>query len=160
LGPWRVIRKLGSGGMGSVWLAERADGVYSQQVALKTVKPGMDSASVLAQFHRERSALARLKHPNIASLIDGGVDARGRAWFAMDHVQGINLRDWIQQSPPIGGRLRLFVKVCRAVSHAHQQLVIHRDIKPANVLVQPDGEPKLLDFGIAKLLADEDGGQT
>ena len=160
LGPWRVIRKLGSGGMGSVWLAERADGVYSQQVALKTVKPGMDSASVLAQFHRERSALARLKHPNIASLIDGGVDDRGRPWFAMDHVQGINLRDWIQQSPPIGGRLRLFVKVCRAVSHAHQQLVIHRDIKPANVLVQPDGEPKLLDFGIAKLLADEDGGQT
>ena len=160
IGPWKVIRKLGSGGMGSVWLAERADGVYSQQVALKTIKLGMDSAMVLAQFKRERSLLARLQHPNIASLIDGGVDDRGRPWFAMDHVQGMDLRDWINTQPPLDDRLRLFEKLCRAAAHAHQQLVIHRDIKPGNVLVQADGEPKLLDFGIAKLLAEDDVDET
>ena len=160
IGPWRVIRKLGSGGMGTVWLAERADGAYSQQVALKTIKLGMDSASVLAQFRRERNLLARLQHANIASLIDGGVDARGRPWFAMEHVQGMSLRDWMAGNPPLFARLRLFEKLCLAVAHAHQQLVIHRDIKPGNVLVHDGDEPKLLDFGIAKLLADEDGAQT
>ena len=160
IGPWKVINKLGSGGMGSVWLAERADGVYSQQVALKTIKLGMDSAMVLEQFHRERNLLARLKHPNIASLIDGGVDGRGRPWFAMDHVQGMNLRDWIKTQPSLEDRLRLFEKICRAAAHAHQQLVIHRDIKPGNVLVQADGEPKLLDFGIAKLFAEDDVDET
>lgn len=160
IGPWKVISKLGSGGMGSVWLAERADGVYSQKVALKTIKLGMDSAMVLDQFHRERNLLARLQHPNIASLIDGGVDDRGRPWFAMDHVQGIDLRDWIKTQPSLSDRLRLFEKICRAAAHAHQQLVIHRDIKPGNVLVQADGEPKLLDFGIAKLLAEDDVDET
>ncbi len=160
IGPWKVISKLGSGGMGSVWLAERADGVYKQQVALKTIKLGMDSAMVLAQFQRERNLLARLKHPNIASLIDGGVDDRGRPWFAMDLVQGMDLRDWIKTQPPLDFRLRLFEKICRAVAHAHQQLVIHRDIKPGNVLVQADGEPQLLDFGIAKLLAEDDVDET
>ena len=160
IGPWQIISKLGAGGMGSVWLAERADGVYLQKVALKTIKPGMDSARVLAQFRRERALLARLKHPNIASLIDGGVDQRGRPWFAMDHVQGLGLRAWIDQQPALEDRLRLFEKLCRAVAHAHQQLVIHRDIKPGNVLVQADDEPKLLDFGIAKLLVDDDGEQT
>ncbi len=160
IGPWRVISKLGSGGMGSVWLAERADGVYSQQVALKTIKLGMDSALVLAQFHRERNLLARLKHPNIAGLIDGGVDERGRPWFAMDHVEGIHLRDWMGGKASLSERLRLFEKLCLAVSHAHQQLVIHRDIKPSNVLIQADGEPKLLDFGIAKLLEDDEQMHT
>ena len=160
IGPWKVISKLGSGGMGSVWLAERADGAYSQQVALKTIKLGMDSAMVLAQFQRERNLLARLQHPNIASLIDGGVDDRGRPWFAMDHVQGMDLRDWIKTQPALDDRLRLFEKLCRAAAHAHQQLVIHRDIKPGNVLVQADGEPKLLDFGIAKLLAEDDVDET
>lgn len=160
IGPWRIISKLGSGGMGSVWLAQRADGVYSQKVALKTIKLGMDTAMVLAQFQRERSALARLQHPNIASLLDGGVDDRGHPWFAMDHVQGVDLRDWIASRPSLDARLRLFVKLCRAIEHAHQQLVIHRDIKPGNVLVQADGEPKLLDFGIAKLLAEDDRDQT
>ena len=160
IGPWRVIRKLGAGGMGNVWLAERADGAYSQQVALKTIKLGMDSASVLAQFRRERNVLARLQHANIASLIDGGVDTRGRPWFAMDHVEGVGLREWLAGRPALRTRLHLFEKLCRAVAHAHQQLVIHRDIKPGNVLVQEGDEPKLLDFGIAKLLADEDGAQT
>ncbi|HET9032029.1 MAG TPA: serine/threonine-protein kinase [Dokdonella sp.] len=160
IGPWKVISKLGSGGMGSVWLAERADGVFSQSVALKTIKLGMDSALVLAQFRRERDLLARLQHPNIASLIDGGVDDRGRPWFAMDHVSGVELREWIKTKPPLADRLHLFEKLCRAVSYAHQQLVIHRDIKPGNVMVQPDGEPKLLDFGIAKLLAEDDPDET
>jgi len=160
IGPWQIISKLGAGGMGSVWLAERADGTYRQNVALKTIKPGMDSATVLAQFRRERNLLARLQHPNIAGLIDGGVDDRGRPWFAMDHVQGTDLRDWIQSRPALEQRLHLFAKLCRAVAHAHQQLVIHRDIKPGNVLVQANGEPKLLDFGIAKLLAEDDLEQT
>ncbi len=160
IGPWKLVRKLGSGGMGSVWLAERADGQFNQTVALKTIKLGMDSAAVLAQFRRERSLLARLQHPNIASLIDGGVDSRGRPWFAMDHVSGVGLREWITTRPSLDERLRLFEKLCRAVAHAHQQLVIHRDIKPGNVMVQADGEPKLLDFGIAKLLAEEGVEET
>ena len=160
VGPWRIISRLGSGGMGSVWLAERADGEYKQEVALKTVKLGMDTAHVLAQFRRERNALARLQHPNIASLVDGGVDERGRPWFAMDYVQGVTLREWLATSPPLTQRLRLFEKLCRAVAYAHQQLVVHRDIKPGNVMVQADGEPRLLDFGIAKLLVDDEGEQT
>ena len=160
IGPWKVLSKLGSGGMGSVWLAERADAGFSQKVALKTIKLGMDSTLVLAQFRRERNLLARLQHPNIAGLIDGGVDDRGRPWFALDHVSGVDLRDWLNAQPALADRLHLFEKICRAVSHAHQQLVIHRDIKPANVMVQPDGEPKLLDFGIAKLLVENDLDET
>lgn len=160
IGPWRVERKLGSGGMGSVWLAERADGEYEQQVALKTIKLGMDSAHVLAQFRRERNALARLQHANIASLVDGGVDDRGRPWFAMDYVRGVSLREWLATRPSLTRRLRLFEKLCRAVAYAHQRLVVHRDIKPGNVMVQADGEPRLLDFGIAKLMADDEDEQT
>lgn len=146
--------------MGSVWLAERADGEFSQRVALKTIKLGMDSAAVLAQFRRERNLLARLQHPNIAGLIDGGVDDLGRPWFALDHVSGVDLREWLKTQPALTDRLCLFERICHAVAHAHQQLIIHRDIKPANVMVQPDGEPKLLDFGIAKLLAEDDRNET
>ena len=160
-GPWRLIRELGRGGMGSVWLAERADGQFTQQVALKLIKLGMDSVHVQNQFRREREALARLQHPNIAQLIDGGADENGRLWFAMELVEGVGLREWIDSAPPLRARLTLFVKLCGAVAHAHQQLVVHRDLKPSNVMVQADGEPRLLDFGIAKLLEDsEDATQT
>ncbi|WP_300616278.1 serine/threonine-protein kinase [Dokdonella sp.] len=152
IGPWRLLRLLGRGGMGTVWLAERVEGGFVQQVALKRIRLGMDSCAVEAQFRREREVLGRLRHPHIALLVDGGVDERGRPWFAMELVDGIGLREWLQRDPPLRARLELFLKLCRAVAHAHAQLVVHRDLKPANVLVQADDEPRLLDFGIAKLL--------
>lgn len=161
VGPYRLVRELGRGGMGSVWLAERADGQFAQRVALKLIKLGMDSAHVQNQFRRERELLARLQHPNIAQLIDGGVDAHGRPWFAMEKVEGVGLRTWVEQRrPDLRQRLRLFVKLCHAVAHAHAQLVVHRDLKPSNVLVQADDEPRLLDFGIAKLVENDDAEQT
>ncbi len=161
IGPFRLVRELGRGGMGSVWLAERADGQFAQRVALKLIKLGMDSAHVQSQFRRERAVLARLQHPNIAQLIDGGMDERGRPWFAMELVEGVGLRAWVEQrQPDLRQRLQLFAKLCRAVAHAHQQLVVHRDLKPSNVLVQADDEPRLLDFGIAKLLESDDAEQT
>ncbi len=161
IGPYRLVHELGRGGMGSVWLAERADGQFQQSVALKLIKLGMDSAHVQAQFRREREALARLQHPNIAQLIDGGIDERGRLWFAMDRIEGIGLREWIEQRrPDLQQRLLLFVKLCNAVAHAHQHLVVHRDLKPSNVLVQADDEPRLLDFGIAKLVESDEAEPT
>lgn len=155
VGPWRMVRRLGAGGMGSVWLATRADGAFVQHVALKMIHPGMDSESVLAAFNQERDLLARLEHPGIAHLIDGGVDPAGRSWYAMRHVEGVTLDQWLLRNPSLKARLTLFVSLCRTVAHAHRQLVVHRDIKPGNVIVQPDGTPCLLDFGIAKILQRE-----
>ena len=161
VGPYRLVRELGRGGMGSVWLAARADGQFAQHVALKLIKLGMDSAHVQSQFRRERQLLARLQHPNIAQLIDGGVDERGRPWFAMEYIDGKGLHAWVNDcAPDLRRRLLLFVKLCRAVAHAHAQLVVHRDLKPSNVLVQADDEPRLLDFGIAKLVEHDDAEQT
>ena len=161
VGPYRLVRELGHGGMGSVWLAERDDGQFQQQVALKLIRLGMDSEHVQRQFRRERALLARLQHPNIAQLIDGGLDERGRPWFAMERIEGVGLGDWIERTQPdLRTRLQLFAKLCRAVAHAHRQLVVHRDLKPSNVLVQADGEPRLLDFGIARLVEREDAEQT
>jgi serine/threonine-protein kinase len=161
IGPYRLARELGSGGMGAVWLAERSDGEFEQRVALKLIRLGMDSSWILRQFRIERDVLARLRHPNIAALIDGGLDARGRPWFAMELVDGVSLGEWVsRRHPDLRTRLKLFVKLCRAVAHAHQHLVVHRDLKPSNVLVQADDEPRLLDFGIAKLVAQEDGERT
>jgi len=161
IGAYRLVRELGKGGMGSVWLAERADGQFSQQVALKLIRIGMDSEHVQRQFRRERALLARLQHPNIAQLIDGGIDERGRPWFAMEYIDGISLGAWIETvQPDLHARLELFAKLCRAVAHAHRQLVVHRDLKPSNVLVQSDGEPRLLDFGIARLVENDDSERT
>ncbi len=160
VGPYRLVREIGRGGMGSVWLAERADGQFSQQVALKLIRLGMDSEHVLIQFRRERALLARLQHPNIAQLIDGGIDARGRPWFAMEHIEGVHLGAWMERQPSLRERLDLFAKLCRAVAHAHRQLIVHRDLKPSNILVQADGEPRLLDFGIAKLLDPDNTERT
>jgi serine/threonine-protein kinase len=161
IGPYRLVRELGRGGMGSVWLAERDDGEFRQQVALKLIRLGMDSEHVQRQFRRERALLARLRHPNIARLIDGGLDERGRPWFAMERIEGLGLAAWIEREQPnLSARLRLFTKLCRAAAHAHRQLIVHRDLKPSNVLVQADGEPRLLDFGIARLVEQGDTERT
>ena len=161
IGRYRLLREIGRGGMGAVWLAERADGHYEQQVALKLIKRGMDSDEILARFLRERQILARLEHPNIARLLDGGVSDEGRPYFVMELVEGHPItRACDTRRLGIEDRLRLFVTVCRAVQHAHRNLVVHRDLKPTNVLLTESGEVKLLDFGVAKLLGEEPTGEA
>ena len=156
IGPYRIVRELGRGGMGSVYLAERADAQFTMRVAIKLIKRGMDSDGVLQRFRHERQILAGLEHPNIARLLDGGTTVEGLPYFVMEYVDGQPIDDYCRaQRLSIEQRLGLFHSVCAAVFYAHQRLVIHRDIKPSNILVTADGVPKLLDFGIAKLL---DGG--
>jgi len=160
IGRYRLIEEIGRGGMGAVWLAERADGHFEQRVALKLIKRGMDSDEILARFIRERQILARLEHPDIARLLDGGISDDGRPYFVMEHVQGVPLtQSCDQRQLPIEDRLLLFARVCRAVQYAHRNLVVHRDIKPSNVMVTDGGEVKLLDFGVAKLLTDDTSGE-
>ncbi len=158
IGPWRVLRLLGRGGMGEVWLGERVDGAVDQRVAIKRVR--VASAAFVRRLLAERRILARLSHPNIARFIDAGVDAEGQPWLALEHVEGVELSAWCeQQRPDLDTRLRLFLAICAAVDHAHRLLVVHRDLKPGNVLVDAQGQPHLLDFGVAKLL-DEEAGET
>jgi eukaryotic-like serine/threonine-protein kinase len=158
IGPWRLTHELGQGGMGVVWLAERADGQFQQCSALKVIKRGMDSNSVVARFMRERQILARLEHTNIARLLDGGVAADGSPYFAMEYVDGHPLLGYCQErDASLEQRITLFLAICSAVQFAHGHLIVHRDIKPSNVLVTAAGEPKLLDFGIAKILSAEAG---
>ncbi|MEO8459467.1 MAG: protein kinase [Dokdonella sp.] len=159
LGPWRLLRLLGSGGMGEVWLGERTDDVVEQLVAIKRVR--VQSQDVRDRLLSERRLLARLEHPNIARFIDAGVDERGSPWLVLEYVEGEAITDWCtRHALSLPARLRLFTKVCAAVEHAHRHLIVHRDLKPANVLVNADGEPKLLDFGIAKLLDGSGDGNT
>lgn len=161
VGPWRLLRELGRGGMGVVYLAERADGQFEQRAALKLIKRGMDSDAVLGRFLRERQILARLEHPHIARLLDGGLTGEGRPYFAMEYVDGEPLLQHCgRENAPLEERIRLFLQVCAAVQFAHGQLVVHRDIKPSNILVTAGGETRLLDFGIAKLLDDSSVGAT
>jgi serine/threonine-protein kinase len=161
IGPWRVLSELGRGGMGIVLLAERADGQFEQRAAVKLVKRGMDSDAVQARFLRERQILARLEHPHIARLLDGGISEDGRPYFAMEYIDGEPvLRYCAHCELRLEARIKLFCDVCAAVQFAHGQLVVHRDIKPSNILVTANGEAKLLDFGIAKLLDDSHGGMT
>ena len=168
VGPYRLVHLLGTGGMGAVYLAERTDGVFSQRVAVKLIKRGMDSERILRRFRSERQILARLQHPNIATLLDGGVTDRGTPWFAMEYVEGEPIDRYCDRNRlPIDARLELFNTVCRAVLYAHANLIVHRDLKPANILVSADssGEPqvKLLDFGIARVLGgngEEEGDLT
>ena len=161
LGPYRLIREIGHGGMGTVYLGVRDDDAFQKRVAIKVLKRGIDTDSVVRRFRHERQILASLEHPFIASLLDGGSTADGRPYFAMDYVEGQPIVDYCDTHRlDTSARLALFRDVCAAVQYAHQNLVIHRDIKPANVLVTTDGTPKLLDFGIAKLLNPELGGQT
>ena len=159
VGPYRIVREIGRGGMGAVYLAGRADGNFDRQVALKLVKRGMDTDEVLDRFRRERRILASLEHPHIARLYEGGADEDGRPYLAMEYVEGEPVTAWCDaRRLGIDARLRLFERVCEAVQHAHRNLVIHRDLKPSNILVTEQGEPRLLDFGIAKLLDEEPFG--
>ncbi|MFY9820922.1 MAG: serine/threonine-protein kinase [Thermoanaerobaculia bacterium] len=154
IGPYRILSELGRGGMGAVYLAVRDDQAYEQRVAVKLVKRGMDTDDIVRRFVHERKILAALVHPNIAHLLDGGSTSDGRPYFVMEYVAGRPITVFAQTKKlGVEARLRLFVKVCSAVQFAHQNLIVHRDIKPSNLLVDRDGEPKLLDFGIAKLLA-------
>lgn len=153
VGPYRILKEIGRGGMGAVYLAERDDGQFRMQVALKLVPRGMDSDLALRRFREERQILATLEHPRIARLLDGGVTEDNLPWFALEYVAGTPIDRYCdERALGIEARLELFCKVCDAVQFAHRNLVVHRDLKPGNILVAEDGEPKLLDFGIAKLL--------
>ncbi|MBL8178486.1 MAG: protein kinase [Bryobacterales bacterium] len=157
LGPYKLVELLGSGGMGSVYKAVRADETFQQAVAIKLVRRGMDSDFILARFRQERQILGNLNHPNIARILDAGSAADGRPYFVMEFVEGLPLLKHCEEGGlSVKQRLELFVQVCAAVQHAHQKLIIHRDLKPSNILVTKEGVPKLLDFGIAKLLAPGD----
>ncbi|MEP0547108.1 MAG: serine/threonine-protein kinase [Rhodothermales bacterium] len=161
VGPYRVVRTLGQGGMGTVYLAERADGQFEQRVALKLIRPGMGRHEILRRFLQERQILARLQHPHIARLLDGGITAEGQPYFAMEFVDGQPITEYCDERRlNLDERLRLFRSVAEAVAYAHRNLVVHRDIKPSNILVTAEGVPKLLDFGIAKLLHETDSEDT
>jgi eukaryotic-like serine/threonine-protein kinase len=153
IGPYRIQERLGRGGMGEVFLAVRDDGQYEKKVALKLVRAGYATAGILERFRGERQILAELDHPNIARLLDGGTTETGIPYLVMELVEGVPIDEFCRKRElSITERLRLFLQVCSAVQFAHQRLVIHRDIKPGNILVTPGGVPKLLDFGIAKML--------
>ncbi|WP_313928937.1 serine/threonine-protein kinase [Pseudoxanthomonas sp.] len=158
IGPYALLERLGHGGMGEVFLAQRADGAFERQVAVKRIWAGY--APLAARFVRERQLLARLQHPHIAQLLDGGIDAAGKPWLAMELVRGQHIDAWCDaRNLPLARRVELLVQVCDAVDYAHRQLIVHRDLKPSNLLVDEDGCAKLLDFGIARLLDDGDPGE-
>ncbi len=153
VGPYRLETLLGEGGMGQVWVAERADGLYERRVALKLLRPGLADPNLRLRFTRERQILARLAHPHIARLLDAGISASGQPYLALEEVQGEGILEYCRKRGlGLRPRLQLFQQVCEAVTHAHANLVVHRDLKPSNILVTPDGQVRLLDFGIAKLL--------
>ncbi|HEY0232466.1 MAG TPA: serine/threonine-protein kinase [Dokdonella sp.] len=154
LGPFRVVEAIGRGGMGRVYRGEREGADFHQHVAIKLIRRGFDFDDIRARFLRERRILARLSHPNLARFIDGGVAPDGRPWFALEYVHGRTLTRWCDcERLDLRARVALFLDVCAAVQYAHTQLVVHRDLKPANVLVDDAGRVRLLDFGVAGLLA-------
>jgi serine/threonine protein kinase len=160
LGDYKLVRRVGQGGMAAVFLAVRADDEYRKQVAIKLVPPGLDSGELLRRFRNERQTLAGLDHPNIVKLLDGGSTSEGLPFLVMDYVEGSPIDEYCDQHKlSVDDRLHLFGKVCDAVQYAHQKLVVHRDLKPSNIMVVADGTPKLLDFGIAKVLNPESSGQ-
>jgi serine/threonine-protein kinase len=154
IGPYRVLRAIGRGGMGQVWLVERVEQDFRQTVALKVLRRGLDTDDLLARFRAERQILARLNHPNIARLFDVGATDQGLPFFVMEYVDGVPILSYATSSD-VTDRLRLFRTVCDAVQYAHRNLIVHRDIKPGNILVDGDGVPKLLDFGIARILEED-----
>jgi eukaryotic-like serine/threonine-protein kinase len=156
IGAYDIVEEIGHGGMGEVYRASRADGQYEKEVAIKVVRGGHDTLSILERFRHERQILASLDHPNIARLLDGGTTDDGIPYLVMELIEGTPIDQYCDaQNLTVAGRLRLFLQVCSAVQYAHQRLVIHRDIKPGNILVTREGVPKLLDFGIAKILDPE-----
>ena len=156
IGAYKLLQELGHGGMGAVWLAQRADEQYQKRVAIKLIKRGMDTEEILNRFRYERQILASLEHPNIARLLDGGTTPDGLPYLVMEHIEGQPMDEYcnVHRLATIA-RLQLFRTVCAAVQFAHQNLVVHRDLKPSNILVTTDGTVKLLDFGIAKILKPE-----
>jgi serine/threonine-protein kinase len=159
IGPYRLVRLLGTGGMGAVYEAVRDDAQFTMRVAIKLLRRGADSALAVRRFRYERQILAQLRHPHIAALLDGGVTDDGQPYFALEYVEGQPITRWSDAHRlGVADRVRLLLQVCGAVQHAHGQLVVHRDLKPANILVSDDGQVHLLDFGIARLLR-EDGGE-
>jgi serine/threonine protein kinase/Tfp pilus assembly protein PilF len=161
VGAWTVVRQIGAGGMGTVYEAHRAEGEFDQRAAIKFLRRSVEGESAKRRFRTERQILANLHHPNIAALLDGGVTPDGQPYFVMEFVDGRPITTWCEERAlDLRGRLVLFLQVCAAVQHAHQALVIHRDLKPGNILVTDQGTVKLLDFGIATLLRDdEDPGE-
>jgi serine/threonine-protein kinase len=156
VGRYRIVRELGRGGMAVVYLAERADGQFRQEVALKLLQSGLAASHVARRFGRERQILAQARHPGVARLLDGGTGPGGRPYLVMEYVEGRPIDRYCDEERlAVGARLQLFLQVARAVEDAHRSLVVHRDIKPSNILVTADGHTKLLDFGIAKLLDPE-----
>jgi non-specific serine/threonine protein kinase/serine/threonine-protein kinase len=154
LGPWRIVGRIGAGGMGVVYRAVRADAAFEREVALKVIGALRQSPAGVERFRLERETLARLDHPAIARLLDGGTTPGGDPYFVMELVDGVPVDRYCdQQALTIGQRLDVFLRICRGVQYAHRNLVVHRDLKPDNILVLADGSPKLLDFGVAKLLA-------
>jgi serine/threonine protein kinase/tetratricopeptide (TPR) repeat protein len=160
VGPYKIVEQIGVGGMGEVYRAFRADDTYRKEVALKAVRGGQDSGFVVSRFRNERQILASLDHPNIARLLDGGTTEDGVPYFVMELIEGQPIDQYCDRRKlPVNERLKLFLQICSAVQYAHQRLIIHRDIKPSNILVTSSGTPKLLDFGIAKILDCEVPGQ-
>lgn len=160
IGPYKLERMLGEGGMGQVWLARRADGLYQRRVALKLLRPGLADPNLRQRFNRERQILARLGHPHIARLLDAGISVDNQPYLALEYVEGEAITDWCRSRDlDTEERTRLFLQVCEAVSHAHANLIVHRDLKPSNILVTPLDEVRLLDFGIAKLLDGPEPGR-
>ncbi len=160
VGVYKVIREIGRGGMGAVFLAVRDDDEFQKQVAVKFIRGSFASAESVRRFRQERQILAALEHPFIARLLDGGTTAEGLPYLVMEYVDGLPLVDFCWNKLTTHEQLRIFQKICAAVHYAHQHLVIHRDLKPSNIMVTKDGEPKLLDFGVAKLLNDKLKGET
>jgi non-specific serine/threonine protein kinase/serine/threonine-protein kinase len=158
LGAWRITAAIGRGGMGVVYRAERADAAFQKDVAIKVVRSGLQSAPILERFHRERATLAALDHPNIARLVDGGATTEGEPYFVMDFVDGVPIDVYCDRRRlTVRERLTLFHAVSDGVRYAHEHLVVHRDVKPDNILVSGEGQPKLLDFGVAKILSEGPG---
>jgi serine/threonine protein kinase len=156
VGPYAIVRVIGRGGMGIVYLGRRADEAYQREVAIKVVRPGPEAEGLAVRFAHERRTLAALTHPNIARLYDGGTTAEGAPYLVMEFVDGGPVDAYCdEQRLTVDQRLDLFRTICAGVQYAHENFIVHRDIKPDNILIAPDGTPKLLDFGVAKLLTDD-----
>lgn len=152
-GNYQIIKEIGSGGMGEVYLAKRNDGEFNQLVAVKIVRQSFSGSEMLKRFKRERQILASLNHPQIAKLIDGGVSTHGTPYLVMEYIEGVTLNEFVNERKlELKERLRLFLKICRGISFAHRNLVVHRDLKPSNILITSGSDPKILDFGLAKLV--------